>query len=99
MKRILILMVGLLVLIAGGTTYGAFHYRSLYLNNPRLKTVEKNSVTTIRETNFDPGRSQAYRCAPHKVTAEGFGMVCANQDGNIQVKCTVAPSSPNEYFC
>lgn len=99
MKRIwaLLVIVVLLLGVAGVAANRAMHYRDLYMHNPRVKTVQRNSV--IHDTDFDPGRAQAYKCTPQKVSSEGFGMICFSPDRNIQVSCTVAPSSPNEYFC
>lgn len=97
MKKLQILVIAVLFMTTIGATGTAFHYRNLYSQKPKIKTVTHNSI--IHQTEFDPNRSQAYTCTPQNASPNGVGMICTSPDRNIEVSCTTTAGEPVEYFC
>jgi hypothetical protein len=79
------------------------HYRNLYLQNPLVKTEVKTVEGKIQQQvgldHIKSGSSQAYRCVPQKISAEGYGMICTSPDRNTQIFCTTTGGESVEYFC
>lgn len=71
----------------------ALYYRS----NPYVR-VERHTDVDVVYGNFNPDRSQAYRCVPQKAV-DSVGMVCKSPQDEVTVNCTIGHDTRTEYFC